>query len=64
MRFAKYLLKRILVWALTIWVGITAVFIIQRMMPSDPIENMVQKMVRASRDMSPEQIEAVRHTLR
>lgn len=64
MRFAKYVAKRILVWLLTIWVGVTVVFIIQRMMPSDPVENMVQKLVGMSHDMSPDQIEAMRHSIR
>ena len=41
MKFLKTVLTRILIWALTIWVGITIVFVLQRIMPSDPVETMI-----------------------
>ena len=44
MRLVKSTLSRIAVWLLTIWVGITVVFFIQRMMPSDPVQTMLSKM--------------------
>ena len=64
MRLTKFLLTRILVWALTILIGFTVVFFIQRMMPSDPVETMISKMTSMGTAMTPEQIDAMRTTLR
>ena len=62
-RLAKFILTRVLVWLLTIFVGITVVFFIQRMMPSDPINNMIGKMLSMGTTMSPEEIEILRENL-
>ncbi len=59
----KFILSRLLVWLLTIFVGITVVFFLQRMMPSDPINNMIGKMLAMGTSLTPEQIDAMRTTL-
>lgn len=63
MRLSKFVLTRLMVWVLTILVGITVVFFIQRLMPSDPVETMITKMISKSTTMSPEQIEVMRSSL-
>ena len=64
MRIAKYVLVRILIWALTIWVGVTAVFILPRLMPADPIEGMIGRLNSKGSQMTAEQIESMRSALR
>lgn len=59
----KFFLTRILIWVLTIWVGVSIVFVIQRMMPSDPIESMIAKMTTMGTRVTPEEIDATRATL-
>lgn len=63
MRLTKFILSRILVWFLTILVGITVVFFLQRLMPSDPVNTMISKMLGMGTTMSPEEVEALRETL-
>lgn len=64
MKFRKYFGLRILTWALTIWIGVTFIFFIPRMFPSDPVENMIGQMQARSGQMDPKQMEALRKSLR
>ena len=41
MKFWKYFGLRLLTWALTIFIGVTFIFFIPRMFPSDPVETMI-----------------------
>jgi len=63
-KFTKYLGVRLLTWALTILIGVTFIFFIPRMFPSDPIENMIAKMAAQSGNMTPEEKELLRTSLR
>src|SRR5262249_21905073 len=42
---AGYVVRRLGVFFLTIWLGSTLIFIIPRLMPGDPVEAMVGRMV-------------------
>ncbi len=64
MKFRKFLGLRLLTWALTILIGVTFVFFIPRMFPSDPVENMIGQMQSRSGQMDPAQMEAMRAQLR
>lgn len=64
MRILKYVMARILIWALIIWVGVTAVFILPRLMPADPVEGMIGRLNSKGQQMAPEEIEAMRVALR
>lgn len=64
MRLTKFILSRILVWFLTILVGITVVFFVQRAMPADPIETMLSKISAMGTTMTPEEREAIRTVLK
>ena len=44
MKFKKFFLQRVLAWALTILIGVTFIFFIPRMFPSDPVENMIAQI--------------------
>ena len=64
LKFSKYLGLRILTWALTIWIGVTFIFFVPRMCPSDPVENMIGRIQSRSGQMDPVEMEALRKTLR
>ena len=64
MKFWKYLGLRLVTWALTILIGVTFIFFIPRMFPSDPIEGMISQMQARSGQMDPVAKEALRTSLR
>ena len=64
MKFWKYLSLRLVTWALTILIGVTFVFFIPRMFPSDPVEAMIGQMQARSGQMDPAAKEALRTSLR
>ena len=64
MKFKTFFLQRVLAWALTIWIGVTFIFFIPRMFPSDPVENMIAQMQTRSGNMDPAEMEALRQQLR
>ena len=41
----KYVLRRLGMWVLTIWLGATIIFIIPRLAPGDPVSSMVSRML-------------------
>ena len=64
LKFAKYFGLRILTWALTIWIGVTFIFFVPRMFPSDPVENMIGRIQSRSGQMDPLEMESLRKSLR
>lgn len=64
MKFAKTLGFRLLTWALVIWIGVSFVFFIPRMFPSDPVEAMIGQMTAKSGAMDAVAKEALRSSLR
>ncbi|MBQ8087644.1 MAG: ABC transporter permease [Clostridia bacterium] len=64
MKFWKYLGLRLLTWALTILIGVTFIFFIPHMFPSDPVESMIGQMQARSCQMDPVAKEALRTSLR
>lgn len=64
MKFKKYLLIRFLTYVLTVWIGVTFIFFIPRMFPSDPVENMIGQIQSRSGQMDPTQMEMLRKSLR
>ncbi len=63
MKLWKFILTRVGLWLLTILVGITIVFFIQRMLPSDPIETMIGKIVTMGSTLTPDAVQAIRESL-
>lgn len=64
MKFWKYFGVRLITWALTILIGVSFIFFIPRMFPSDPVEAMIGRMEAQSGSMAPDQKEALRSQLR
>lgn len=64
MKFWKYLGLRLVTWALTILIGVTFIFFVPRMFPSDPVEGMIGQMQARSGQMDPVAKEALRTSLR
>ena len=64
MSFVKFLVSRLATFVLVVWIGITAVFFVPRLVPSDPVEAMVARMTAQATYMQPEQVIAMRNSLR
>ena len=64
MKFKKFFLQRVLAWVLTILIGVTFIFFIPRMFPSDPVENMIAQIQSRSGNMDPAEMDALRSSLR
>ncbi|MDI9519702.1 MAG: ABC transporter permease [Bacillota bacterium] len=64
MKAWKYIGLRLITWALVIWIGVTFVFIIPRLFPSNPVENMISRITAMSGTMDAIQVEALRRQLR
>jgi len=64
MRFGRFLLSRIFTYILVIWIGVTAVFILPRFMPSDPVESMIARMTSQGAAMTTEEITTFRTNLK
>ncbi|NLX82372.1 MAG: ABC transporter permease [Clostridiales bacterium] len=64
MKFRKYFGLRLVTWALTILIGVTFIFFIPRMFPTDPVENMIGQIQNRSGQMDPTEMAALRRSLR
>ena len=64
MKFRKYFGLRLVTWALTILIGVTFIFFIPRMFPTDPVERMIGQMQSRSGQMDPQEMAALRKSLR
>lgn len=59
----KYILFRFINLVLTIWVGVTSVFVVMRFIPTSPIEAMLGKLTQQSSGMSEAQMNSLRESL-
>ncbi|MBN8636774.1 MAG: ABC transporter permease [Anaerolineae bacterium] len=65
MGLLQYILQRVGVYLIVLFIGITIVFVLPRLMPSDPIENYIARLQnQAGQTMTPEAVEQVRSSLR
>jgi peptide/nickel transport system permease protein len=65
MTFFQYISSRVGSYLVVLFIGLTITFFLPRLLPSDPIENyIVQLEQQAGQTMSPEDLEAIRETLR
>jgi len=60
----RYLVPRLLQYVLVTVLGITVVFAIPRLLPGDPVENMVATLQARSANLDPAAVEKMIHTLR
>ena len=63
MRFARFLVSRLITYFLVIWIGMTIVFFVPRFLPSDPISAALGRVMSSGSAMPPEQVTAMRDTL-
>lgn len=63
MHFVRFLVSRLITYALVIWIGITIVFFVPRFLPSNPVEAMLGRIMSQGAYMQPEQVQAMRQTL-
>ena len=60
----RYLLPRLLQYFLVIFIGITVVFIVPRLAPIDPVQEMLNTITQRGAYMDPEAIEELRQSLK
>ncbi len=63
MKFLKFLLSRTITFILVILIGITAVFFLPRLMPSDPVESTLATLQANSSSMDAQSVELMRQVL-
>lgn len=61
--FYKFLLSRVITFVLVIFIGMTTVFFIPRLMPSSPVEAFIGRLTSKSAFLEPAAIESMRNTL-
>jgi len=65
LRFVRrYLVPRLIQYMLVIWLGITIVFFIPRLMPSDPVQSQISALQAQGAYLEPAAVEKMIHTLR
>jgi len=62
-RVLQYVLARLLAYVLVILVGVTAIFVIPRLLPTNPVEAMLGKITSQGGYMAEAQIDALRSSL-
>jgi len=62
--FSRFILSRVLTFFLVIFIGITAVFFLPRLLPSDPVETMLARMTSVGVALLPEELDVLRVNMR
>jgi len=60
----RYLLPRLIQYVFVIFIGVTIVFIIPRLMPVDPVQQMINTITMRGAYMDPEALEQLRESLK
>lgn len=63
MNFLKFLIGRLTTFVMVIFIGVTTVFIVPRLLPTDPVEAMIGRMMSRSGTMDPAAVESIRQSL-
>ena len=63
MEFAKFIVSRFITFFLVVYIGVTAVFFLPRLMPSDPVENVLHHIHSQAGFMDPELVDEMRRVL-
>ena len=63
MVFKKYFIPRFVQYITVLFIGITLVFIIPRLLPSDPVEHQLNRMTAQGQYLDPAAVEEMRETL-
>ena len=59
----RYIIQRLIQWAIVVFVGITVAFIIPRLTPMDPVQRMMAQIQATGQFMSQEALMDLRHSL-
>ena len=64
MTFVKrYLIPRLISYVLVIWLGVTVVFLIPRLIPNDPVMSMISQMKAFGSNLEPGAMDGIIHDL-
>ncbi len=65
MRFVRrYLIPRLIQYMLVVWLGMTVVFFLPRLLPVDPVEAQIDVILSVGTYLEPAAVEEIIHTLR
>jgi len=62
--FKRYLLPRIIQYLVVIFIGTTVVFIVPRLMPTDPIQQTIERVTMQGTYIDPDAVEELKETLK
>ena len=60
MRFASFLLARTITFLLVVWIGVTTVFFIPRLLPNNPVDAMLGRVSTQGAFVTPQAANAMR----
>jgi peptide/nickel transport system permease protein len=63
MRFLRFLIARTLTFLVVVWIGVTTVFFIPRVLPTNPVDAMMGRITSQSAFMTPRAVQAMRASL-
>jgi peptide/nickel transport system permease protein len=62
--FKRYLLPRIIQYLVVIFIGTTVVFVVPRLMPTDPIQQTIERVTMQGTYIDPDAVEELKETLK
>lgn len=62
-KLTRFVLRRVILWLFTMWVGLTVTFIVSRASPVDPGSQLISRLLGYGATLRPEEIELFREQL-
>jgi peptide/nickel transport system permease protein len=63
MQFIKFLLPRLVTYVLVVWISVTIIFFVPRLVPGSPVEAVLGRLMSTGTTMDPKLVESMRATL-
>jgi len=63
MQFLRFLIPRLITYALVVWISVTIIFFVPRFVPGNPVEAALGRLMSQGSTMQPELVQAMRDTL-
>jgi peptide/nickel transport system permease protein len=63
MRFARFVIGRTVTFVFVVWIGVTAVFFVPRLLPGNPVDAMLGRLNTQGAFMDPSAVKAMRSSL-
>ena len=63
MQFLKFLIPRLVTYVLVVWISVTIIFFVPRLVPGNPVEAALGRLMSQGTTMDPKLVQAMRATL-